>query len=83
MVMQTFRTTLPNVHQHLQKRPHFCDFLLQTGIFTDPNLDRQHHQLYDRLLRQYRDRYEERRLFGLGIYPDHETQYSDQLPDSD
>ena len=33
MVLQTFRTTLPNVYQHLCRRTYFCDYLLQTGIF--------------------------------------------------
>ena len=50
MVKRTFQTTLPNVYQHLQKREYFCDYLLQTGIFNNPDLDRQHHELYDRIL---------------------------------
>ena len=53
MVLQTFRTTLPNVYQHLCRRPYFCDYLLQTGIFLDPELDRQHEQLYQRILQHY------------------------------
>ena len=56
MVMQSFSESLPNVYRHLQKRPHFADYLMLTGIFTDPELDRQHHQLYDRILRHYLDR---------------------------
>ena len=50
MVLETFRTTLPNVYNHLCKRTFFCDYLLQTGIFTNAELDDQHRQLYDRIM---------------------------------
>ena len=50
MVLETFRMTLPNVYNHLCKRTFFCDYLLQTGIFTNAELDDQHRQLYDRIM---------------------------------
>jgi len=31
--------------------------MMQTGLFTDPDLDRRHHQLYDRIMNYYLDRY--------------------------
>ena len=43
MILQTFHETLPNVYHRLQKRPHFVDYLMKTGIFTDPDLDRHHY----------------------------------------
>jgi hypothetical protein len=84
MVLQTFRTTLPNVYRHLQLRPHFCNFLLQTGIFTNPDLDRQHNQLYDRILNHYLERYRHREMFGRNGAPDVMTDKSvEQSIDND
>ena len=73
MVLQTFQTTLPNVYRHLLRRDHFCDYLLQTGIFTNPELDREHHRLHDRILNHYIERYNHRELFGRNGEPDHVT----------
>ena len=76
MVLQTFRTTLPNVHAHLQNRTYFCDYLLQTGIFANPALDRQHQALYDRIFHHYLERYQNRELFGRGNDLERMTQNS-------
>ena len=81
IILRTFRETMPNVFRHLQQRPHFTDYLMQTGIFTNPDLDRQHHALYDRILLHYLGRYAD--LCNLGLFPDHETQYSNKLAGSD
>ena len=81
MIMQTFRTTLPNVNAHLERRVHFADYLLQVGIFSDPNLDRRHREVYERILNQYLERYNEAsRLRPLGIDPEKETQHSSTDP---
>ena len=66
------------MYEHLQKRTHFCDFLLLTGIFEDPNLNRQHQGVYNRILNHYLERYEELdRLRQLGVDPDQETRHSE------
>ena len=83
MVLRTFQTTLPNVYRHLQKRPCFCDYLMQTGIFTNPRLDRDHHRLYDQILNQYLERYAQRQLFGQCFNPNAETEYSFGLEEAD
>ena len=54
-----------------------------TGIFTDPQLDRDHHQLYERILNHYLERYEHRRLFGQCFNPNAETEYSFRLEEVD
>ncbi len=61
------------MHQHLQRRTHFCDYLLQTGIFSNPELDQQHEQLYQRILQHYVERYRHRDMFGE---PDRATEHS-------
>ena len=76
MILQTFRTTLPNVYRHLQRRKCFADYLLQTGIFNNADLDRQHHQLYDRILNHYLERYQHREMFGRNGEPDRRTDNS-------
>jgi len=76
MILQTFRTTLPNVYRHLQRRECFADYLLQTGIFNNADLDRQHHQLYDRILNHYLERYQHREMFGRNGEPDRRTDNS-------
>ena len=81
MILQTFQTTLPNVYRHLLWRDHFCDYLLQTGIFTNPELDREHHRLYDRILNHYLERYQHRELFGRNGEPDHLTNNSVESPE--
>ena len=76
-------TTLPNVARHLQKRTYFCDYLMLTGIFTNPQLDRDHQQLYDRILNHYLERYGHRQLFGQCLNPNAETEYSFKLEEAD
>ena len=72
---------MPNVHAHLERRAHFADFLLQTGIFNDSNLDRQHQGLYNRILENYLARYDELSLLRqLGVDPDKETVHSETDP---
>ena len=83
MIQQTFQTTLPNVARHLQKRTYFCDYLMLTGIFTNPQLDRDHQQLYDRILNHYLERYGHRQLFGQCFNPKAETEYSFKLEEAD
>ena len=53
MIEQTFSTTLPLVHEHLKKRAYFCEYLMLTGIFNNPELDIEHSALYQRILNEY------------------------------
>ena len=76
MILQTFRHTLPNVHKHLMRRAYFCDYLLQTGIFTNVELDQQHRQLYDRIMQHYLHRYQNREIFGRRSEQDKDTERS-------
>ena len=74
---------MPNVYHHLQRRECFCDYLLQTGIFTNPELDSQHQQLYDRILNHYLDRHQHREMFGRNGEPDRRTENSVENPEED
>ena len=76
LVLRTFREILPNVYAHLTKRTHFIDYMLQTGVFNDPELDREHNQLYDRILDQYLVRFRQRELYGKDGDPWATTEYS-------
>ena len=76
MVLHTFRTTLPNVHEHLVRRAYFCDYLLQTGIFTNAELDQQHRQLYDRIMQHYLGRHQDLQLFASRSEQDKDTERS-------
>ena len=37
------------VAEHLRKREIFADYMFQTGIFTNPQLDREHRDLRNEL----------------------------------
>ena len=83
MILQTFRHTLPNVHKYLMRRAYFCDYLLQTGIFTNVELDQQHRQLYDRIRQHYLHRYQNREIFGRRSEQDKDTERSAGLISED
>ena len=46
VMLWIFQRTHPSIYRHLQKRSWFCDYLLQTGVFNDADLDAQHQELY-------------------------------------
>ena len=73
IVLQTFRAAAPSIYDNLIKRTYFCDYLLQTGIFTNRILGQEHEALYQRILNTYLQMQNQRNLFGE---PDIETEYT-------
>ena len=62
------------VVSHLNKRVYFCDYLMLTGIFNQPELDIEHRDLYQQILNNYLQQHEQRQMHGYYGNPNLETQ---------
>ena len=78
-VLHGWRFRFPRVHAQMEKRAHFCDFLMLTGIFTDRELDSQHEDLRRRILNELLQLAEEREQRYWYGDSKAKTQYSEKL----
>ena len=46
---EAFSRKAPELAEHMRKRSIFVDYMLETGIFTNETLDRQHQEVRDEL----------------------------------
>ena len=65
ILIEEWRDRLPDLVKQMEKRPLFCDWLLQTGIFGWSVLDDLHRDLYNRIRSQYEERRHALRISGV------------------
>ena len=53
LLIQAWRTRLPDLVEQMEKRALFCDWMLRTGIFGWHQLDEVYRDLYNRIRAEY------------------------------